>query len=79
MGPKKLYRSRKNKVICGICGGIGEYFRVDPVMIRLIWIFLMMFQSWRLLFHSIMGLSLVGTSLVVYIIAAVIIPVEPEN
>jgi len=30
--PKRLYRSVKNRVLCGVCGGIGEYFQVDPVM-----------------------------------------------
>lgn len=35
---KRLYRSRKNKVFAGVCGGIGEYSKVDPVIIRLIWV-----------------------------------------
>ena len=77
--PKRLYRSVKNKVLCGVCGGIGEYFQIDPVMIRLIWIFLMMFQTWRNLFHWFTGLSRVGGSLILYIIAAAIIPKAPEN
>ncbi len=33
---KRLYKSRKNKMIAGVCGGIAEYFDVDPVLIRLI-------------------------------------------
>lgn len=37
---KKLYRSRNNRKICGVCGGIGEYINVDPTVIRLLWIFL---------------------------------------
>lgn len=37
---KRLYRSEKNKVIAGVCGGIGEYFDVDPVWIRLAWVLL---------------------------------------
>jgi len=37
---KKIYRSQKNKVIGGVCGGIGEYFDIDPVLIRLIFIIL---------------------------------------
>jgi len=56
---KKLYKSRENKVIFGICGGIGEYFDIDPVIIRIIW----------LLF--VLGL---GTGILLYIIAAFIIP-----
>ena len=35
---KRLYRLQKNRVIAGICGGIGEYGKVDPVIIRLIWV-----------------------------------------
>ncbi|MFT4105803.1 MAG: PspC domain-containing protein [Lacrimispora sp.] len=79
MKTKRLYRSVKNKVISGVCGGIGEYFQVDPVIIRLIWVLLMLFQPWRSLFHSFMGFSLVGGSLVLYIIAAVIIPRNPGD
>ena len=74
-----MYRSVKNKVLCGVCGGIGEYFQIDPVMIRLIWIFLMMFQTWRNLFHWVMGFSLIGGSLILYIIAAAIIPKAPKE
>ena len=36
---KRLYRSKKNKVFAGICGGVGEYFNIDPALIRLIWVF----------------------------------------
>lgn len=36
---KKLYRSRSNRVLFGLCGGLGEYLGVDPVLIRLIWLF----------------------------------------
>ena len=35
---KKLFKSTTNKKICGVCGGIGEYFKVDPTLIRLLWI-----------------------------------------
>lgn len=58
---KKLYRSNTNKILCGVCGGIGEYFDIDPTIIRLIW--------------AIVACS--GTGLLVYFIAAVIIPTEP--
>ena len=56
---KKLYRSRKNKIIAGVCGGVGEYFNIDPVLIRLVW---------GILFF-IGGAGLLG-----YIIAWIIIP-----
>ncbi len=37
---KRLYKSRNNKMISGICGGIGEYFNIDPTIVRLIWVVL---------------------------------------
>ncbi len=57
---KKLYRSNTNKMICGVCGGIGEYFDVDPTIIRLLW--------------AVLACS--GTGIVVYLIAAIIIPLD---
>ena len=36
---KKLYRSRSNRILFGLCGGLGEYLGVDPVIIRLVWLF----------------------------------------
>lgn len=59
MATKKLFKSRKNRVICGVCGGIGEYFNIDPTLIRLIWIIL---------------IFCFGTGLLAYLIAALIIP-----
>lgn len=35
---KKLYRSPENKVIAGVCGGIAEYFDIDPTLVRLAWV-----------------------------------------
>jgi len=35
---KKLLRSTKNRMVAGVCGGIGEYFNVDPTVIRLVWV-----------------------------------------
>lgn len=35
---KKLYRSRRERMICGVCGGIAEYFDLDPSLVRLGWI-----------------------------------------
>ena len=58
---KKLYRSKKNKVIAGVCGGIGEYFNIDPVIIRLLWT-LFIFVG--------------GSGILAYIIAWIIIPKE---
>lgn len=61
MEPKKLYRSVKDKMICGVCGGIAEYFNIDPTIVRLICL--------------IFAFS--GPGLLVYIIAALIIPKTP--
>ncbi len=56
---KKLFRSRKNRVIAGVCGGVGEYFGVDPTIIRLLWVV-----------FTLMG----GAGILAYIIAWIIIP-----
>ena len=37
---KKLYKSEDNKVLCGVCGGLGEFLGIDPTIIRLIWVVL---------------------------------------
>lgn len=61
MEPKRLYKSRNNRVLCGVCGGLGEYFNIDPTIIRLILVLL------------ICG---AGTGIIAYIIAAIIMPEE---
>lgn len=61
---KRLYRSRGQKIIGGVCGGLGEYFDVDPVIIRIIWFIAFFLQ---------------GLGLLAYIIAWIIIPVEPKT
>ena len=59
---KKLYRSNSDKKLCGVCGGIAEYFNIDPTLIRL----------------GVVLLSLMGFSgILAYIIAAIIIPRAP--
>jgi phage shock protein C len=35
---RKLYRSRKDRVIAGVCGGVAEYFKIDPVWVRIVWV-----------------------------------------
>ncbi len=42
---KKLYRSRKNRMISGVCGGLGEYTGIDPTWIRIGWAVLMLFTG----------------------------------
>lgn len=61
MEPKKLYRSTKDKMLCGVCGGIAEYFNVDPTIVRLVFL--------------IFAFS--GPGFLAYLIAALIIPKSP--
>ena len=61
---KKFYRSRKNRVIAGICGGLAEYFDVDPIIVRLIALILVLSA---------------GGGLLAYIIAWIVVPEEPDN
>lgn len=58
---KQLKRSRKNRIIAGVCGGFAEYFNVDPTLVRLIWVLITL--AW-------------GAGLLLYIIAWLIIPEE---
>jgi phage shock protein C len=63
--PRRLYRSRNQRVIAGVCGGLAEYFNVDPTWVRLIFILL-----------SLLG---VGLFIIVYIIFWIIVPQEPSS
>lgn len=60
MEPKKLYRSRTNRMICGVCGGLGEYMNIDPTIIRLLLVLI----------------AFTGAGIIAYFIAAIIIPDE---
>lgn len=62
---KKLYKSDKNKVFAGIIGGIGEYFDIDPVILRIIWIILVVFTGF-------------APGIIVYLIAIFIVPKKPK-
>ena len=53
---KKLYRSRKNKILGGVAGGLGEYFETDPIIVRLIFIFLAISTGVGVLIYLIMWL-----------------------
>src|SRR4030043_1569803 len=59
---KKLYRSRKDTKIAGVCGGIAEYFNVDSNIIRLL---------------AVLSIFFGGGGIIAYIIAWIIIPLEP--
>lgn len=58
---KRLYRSKNDRMICGVCGGIAEYFNIDPTLIRLAFV--------------LFGLS--GSGILAYFVAAVIMPDAP--
>ena len=61
---KKLYRSKHNKVFAGICGGLGEYFDVDPVVIRLFWLLMVIFSG-------------VFPGVIAYIFGILVVPKHP--
>ena len=61
---KKLYRTRNDKKICGVCGGIAEYFNIDPTLIRIGWTLLAICA---------------GSGVLAYILCAIIMPEKPEN
>ena len=59
---KKLYRSKTNRYFAGVCGGIGEFFNIDPNIVRIIAVLL--------------GFGSIGTLLIIYIAAAILLPEE---
>lgn len=61
---KKLYRSNVDKKLCGVCGGIAEYFSIDPTMVRLAWALVSVFA---------------GAGILAYIVCALIIPEKPSD
>ena len=63
MESKKLYRSNTDKMIAGVCGGLGQYFGVDSTLIRLIFALLVFFG--------------VGSGVILYIVLAIVMPLEP--
>lgn len=61
-GPRRLYRSRRNRMIAGVCGGIAEYFGWDPTVVRV---------------ATVVSILLPGPQFLAYIIAWLLIPDEP--
>ena len=62
---KRLYRSRDDSVVSGLCGGLGHYFNVDPVLVRLV-------------FAGVTVFTAVGPGLVAYALGWIIVPLEPQ-
>ena len=60
---KRLFKSNENKMLAGVCGGIAEYFGLDPTLVRLGWI---------------LFCALGGSGILAYLIAAIVIPAKPE-
>lgn len=56
---KRLYKSRTDKMLCGVCGGVAEYFNIDPTLVRLAWI---------------LFCTMAGSGILAYIIAAIVMP-----
>ncbi len=61
---KKLYRSRTDKKLAGVCGGVAKFFGIDSTIIRLIWVLAVLFA---------------GSGLLLYIICAFLFPEEPMD
>lgn len=61
---KKLYRSKSDRKLAGVCGGLAEYLNIDPTVIRVIWAITSLF---------------VFVGIIAYVVCAVIIPEEPED
>lgn len=61
--PKRLYRSATDRKICGVCGGLADYFGLDSTLVRLAFVAL-----------AVLGFS---TGIILYILAAIVMPDEP--
>lgn len=62
--PRRLYRLEQNKMLCGVCSGIADYYGLDPTLVRLGWVLLC---------------ALGGSGVIAYIVAALIIPKAPDG
>ena len=62
---KRLYRSGKERILGGVCGGIAEYLNVDPTIIRIIWV--------------LFTLASLGTAVIFYLILWLIVPKNPKH
>jgi phage shock protein C len=61
---RKLYRSRTNRKLAGICGGLAQYFNLDATLIRVLFVVL-----------AVLG----GSGLVIYLVMWIIVPNEPQG
>lgn len=63
MNPRRLYRSRRDRQLAGVAGGIAEYLEIDPTVVRILWI---------------LSVFLGGFGILLYIIMAFIVPLDPR-
>lgn len=61
---KKLYRSKNNRIIFGVCGGLGEYFETDPLIVRILFVILSLLN---------------GAGIIAYLILAVVVPEDEKE
>jgi phage shock protein C len=62
---KKLYRSRENRMLGGVCGGLGEYFDIDPTLVRVLFVF-----------GAFLGIP--GALVLIYLVMLILVPQETE-
>ena len=60
---RRVYRSRQERMLCGVAGGLGTHFGVDPTLIRLLFV--------------LAGLTTGGTVLLLYVLMCIVVPLEP--
>lgn len=63
-GPKRLYKSRTDVKLCGVCGGLAAYFGIDSTLVRIAWVVLLLFG---------------GSGFLLYFLAFLVMPDEPRN
>ncbi|NMC14535.1 MAG: PspC domain-containing protein [Chloroflexi bacterium] len=61
---RRLYRSRKERMLFGVCGGLGEYFKIDPTLVRLAFVI-----------ATLLG----GPGLIAYVVLLIVVPEENEQ
>ena len=62
---QKLYRSREYRMLGGVCGGLGEYFDIDPTLVRVLFVF-----------GAFLGIP--GALLLIYLVMLILVPQKPE-
>jgi phage shock protein C len=62
---KKLYRSRDNRMVSGLCAGLGKYIGIDPTVVRVLW--------------TVATIILVGLPIVIYLVLIMVVPEEPVS